>query len=136
LLNLAVASAAMGQSPLNPPTVEGWHTGKEWIDGGTLNERVNFAVNELAEVSRPGVQAVISRLSAAGKTLAPEACLEQCLDLVGPLTVNSATRQTLLNAVTGGGPLHFGTAAERQASAGRIARLLQLIVATPEYQFA
>jgi hypothetical protein len=136
LLNLAIASAAMGQSPLNPPTVEGWPTGKEWIDGGTLNERVNFAVNELAEVSRPGVQAVISRLSAAGKTLAPEACLEQCLDLVGPLTVNSATRQTLLNAVTSGGPLHFGTAAERQASAGRIARLLQLIVATPEYQFA
>jgi hypothetical protein len=136
LLTLATASAAMGQSLLNPPTVEGWHTGKEWIDGGTLNERVNFAVNELAEVTRPGVQAVISRLSAAGKTLAPEACLEQCLDLVGPLTVNSATRQTLLNAVNSGGPLRFGTAAERQASAGRIARLLHLIVATPEYQFA
>jgi hypothetical protein len=136
LLNLATASAAMGQSLLNPPTVEGWHTGKEWIDGGTLNERVNFAVNELAEVSRPGVQAVISRLSAAGKTLDPEACLEQCLDLVGPLTVNSATRQTLLNAISKDGPLRFGTAAEQQASARRIARLLQLIVATPEYQFA
>ena len=29
----------MGQDLLNPPTVEGWHTGKEWIDSGTLVER-------------------------------------------------------------------------------------------------
>ena len=26
----------MGQDLLNPPTVEGWHTGREWIDSGTL----------------------------------------------------------------------------------------------------
>ena len=25
----------MGQDLANPPTVEGWHTGKEWIDSGT-----------------------------------------------------------------------------------------------------
>src|SRR5262245_20172375 len=40
LLTLPAAANAMGQSLMNPPTVEGWHTGKEWIDGGTLNERV------------------------------------------------------------------------------------------------
>ena len=34
LLTLATASNVMGQSLLNPPTVEGWHTGKEWIDDG------------------------------------------------------------------------------------------------------
>ena len=45
LLTLATASNVMGQSLLNPPTVEGWHTGKEWIDGGTLNERVNAFVD-------------------------------------------------------------------------------------------
>ena len=32
------SATLMGQQLLNPPTVEGWHTGKEWIDGGTLNE--------------------------------------------------------------------------------------------------
>jgi uncharacterized protein (DUF1800 family) len=136
LLTLPAASAAMGQSLLNPPTVEGWHTGKEWIDGGTLNERVNFAVNELAHETKPGVQTLISRLSAAGQTLAPEACVDQCLDLVGPLSVSSATRQTLIKAVASGGALDFGTTTERQASAERLTRLLQLIVATPEYQFA
>ena len=26
----------MGQDLFNPPTVEGWHTGKEWIDSGTF----------------------------------------------------------------------------------------------------
>ena len=32
----------MGQELLNLPSGEGWHTGKEWIDGGTLVERINF----------------------------------------------------------------------------------------------
>ena len=33
----------MGQDLMNPPSVEGWHTGKEWIDTGILVERINFA---------------------------------------------------------------------------------------------
>ncbi|GIT44037.1 MAG: hypothetical protein Ct9H300mP11_19730 [Chloroflexota bacterium] len=33
----------MGMDLMNPPTVEGWHTGREWIDSGTLVERINFA---------------------------------------------------------------------------------------------
>ena len=33
----------MGMDLMNPPTVEGWHTGHEWIDSGTLVERINFA---------------------------------------------------------------------------------------------
>ncbi|MCI0440584.1 MAG: DUF1800 domain-containing protein, partial [Chloroflexi bacterium] len=44
LPRLGNAASVMGQQLYNPPTVEGWHTGHEWIDGGTLNERVNFAV--------------------------------------------------------------------------------------------
>jgi len=27
----------MGQDLMNPPTVEGWHTGREWIDSGTFH---------------------------------------------------------------------------------------------------
>jgi hypothetical protein len=126
----------MGQRLLNPPTVEGWHTGKEWIDGGTLTERVNFAVNELASLTKPGVQAIIKRVSATGDSLTPEACVDQCLELIGPLTVSDETRQALIRAVAQGGAWRFGTPAERQASAERIGRVLQLIVATREYQFA
>lgn len=136
LTTLATATTVMGQRLLNPPTVEGWHTGKEWIDGGTLTERVNFAVNELASLTRPGVQAIIKRVSAMGDALTPEACVEQCLELIGSLAVSPETSQTLVNAMTQGGVLRFGMPAERQTSAERIGRLLQLIVATREYQFA
>ena len=132
----AVAAGAMGQRLMNPPTVEGWHTGKEWIDGGTLNERVNFAVNTVADVTKPGIQAIIDRLHAKGTALAPEEFVDDCLDLVGPLTVRDETRQALCRYATSGGALRFGTDAERQASHERIGRMLQLIVASQEYQFA
>ena len=95
LHDLATAAAAMGQFLHNPPTVEGWHTGKEWIDGGTLTERVNFAVNAVADVSNPGIQDIIQRLKAKGEALAPELCVEACLDLVGPIEVGDATRRVL-----------------------------------------
>ena len=39
----------MGQDLMNPPTVEGWHTGKEWIDGGTLN----LSLIHISEPTRP-----------------------------------------------------------------------------------
>ena len=39
--------AIMGQRLMNPPTVEGWHTGHEWIDSGTLSERVGFVESQL-----------------------------------------------------------------------------------------
>ena len=47
-------SDAMGQNLLQPLTVEGWHTGPEWIDGGTLNTRVNFASEEVNDPRKPG----------------------------------------------------------------------------------
>ena len=39
----------MGQELMNPPSVEGWHTGKEWIDTGILVERVNFAAEQVGD---------------------------------------------------------------------------------------
>ena len=136
LHDLAAAAVAMGQGLLNPPTVEGWHTGKEWIDGGTLTERVNFAVNQLADVSKPGMQAMVQWLRAKGSTLTPEAFVDGCLELMGPLTVSERTRQALQRYATSGGELRFGTAAEDEASTARVGRMLQLIVASQEYQFA
>jgi uncharacterized protein (DUF1800 family) len=140
LLELDSATDTMGQQLMNPPTVEGWHTGKEWIDGGSLNERVNFAVNQLADLAKPGIQDIVNRLAerdgAPGGSLAAEEVVDGCLDLVGPLEVDDVTRQALLDAIEAGGRLRFDTPEERQASAARIDRLLQLIVASREYQFA
>ena len=43
----------MGQGLLQPPSVEGWHEGVEWVDSGALVERVNFVAHELANVENP-----------------------------------------------------------------------------------
>ena len=55
-INMVFECRYMGQDLLMPPTVEGWHTGQEWIDSGSLVERVNFVADQLANTSRTGVR--------------------------------------------------------------------------------
>ncbi|MCH7786814.1 MAG: DUF1800 domain-containing protein [Chloroflexi bacterium] len=136
LTQLGGAPGLMGQELMNPPTVEGWHTGKEWIDGGTLNERINFAVNQLSDVTKPGIKDIIDRLGAEAASLSPEEFVNRCLDLVGPIDVGSETRAGLLKYAASEGALRFGSDSEREQSAARIGRMLQLIAASREYQFA
>ena len=136
----ANAAKLMGQELFNPPTVEGWHTGQEWIDGGMLTERINFAVDEVGDAGKPGIQALIKRLRAAGDSLTPEQFVDSCLDLVGPLTVEESTRADLVRFAHSGGDLVFSSngSANGQTDDGtdRIVLMLQLIVASREYQFA
>ena len=131
-----VSTTLMGQQLLNPPTVEGWHTGKEWIDGGTLNERINFAVEHIGDEEVPGVRKIVDRLSDTGGPLSPEEFTNQCLDLVGPLDVGDQTRETLLEYAVSGGTLDLGTPEGREKSVPRIIHMLQMIVSSKEYQFA
>ena len=127
------AASSMGQGLLNPPTVEGWHTGHEWIDGGALNARVNFAVNQFNDVAKPGIQDIISRL---GESVAPEELVDRCLDLAGHIEVGEQTRSALLKYANSVGPISLDTDEARDESAGKVARMLQLVVASREYQFA
>jgi uncharacterized protein (DUF1800 family) len=136
LTSLDGACKAMGQALMDPPSVEGWHTGKEWIDGGTLAERVNFAVNQVKDPAKPGVQEIVRRLSETNDRLTPEEFVDRCLDLVGPLELSTESCRALLDFAERGGDLSFDTEEARRESAGRVAQLLTLIVAAPEYQFA
>lgn len=133
LSRLPAAVTAMGQELLNPPTVEGWHTGREWIDGGTLSERVEFAVGEVSSAASPGIRSIIGRLEALGNPLAPDEVVDACLDLVGPLTVGAEAREAMIEHVRREGPLTFDDA---DAAGERVVRLLQVIVSTREYQLA
>ena len=94
---LSAATGVMGQQLMNPPTVEGWHTGHEWIDGGTLNERINFAVNQLNDLSKPGVQDIVSRMSeqSADGKLAPDQFVNMTLELAGHVAVDDNTMEGL-----------------------------------------
>ncbi|GIT02435.1 MAG: hypothetical protein CM1200mP27_10600 [Chloroflexota bacterium] len=73
----------MGQDLLNPPTVEGWHTGREWIDSGTLVERINFTADQVGNINHSGVKNIINRLSSVGPVLTAEQLVEGCLENLG-----------------------------------------------------
>src|SRR5262245_6027193 len=133
LREIALECRYMGQDLLNPPSVEGWHTGKEWIDTGCLVERINFAAQRVGALHKPGVRLIVDRLCAAGP-LAPERFVDMTLDLAGPLSLRPATRQALDHYARLGGELRFATEAEERASSQRVSELLQLIVASREYQ--
>jgi uncharacterized protein (DUF1800 family) len=121
----------MGQDLLNPPTVEGWHTGKEWIDSGTLVERVNFAAGEVGRVNAPGIQAIIQRLGSEGPTISAERLVDGCLEMLGHYELSQETRALLLSHAQTAATLRTGT----EEFAQSVGQMLQLIVSTQEYQF-
>ncbi len=123
----------MGQELLNPPSVEGWHSGVEWINSGALMKRTNFVADMVNEVDRPGIRKIIDRAQA--EATSPEALVDACLDLLGPLQFNEGTRAELVahaeqNCVCG------RNGKSDAESAQQVAELLQLIVSTREYMFA
>ena len=136
LLEMGFEAMYMGQELLNPPSVEGWHTGKEWIDSGALVNRVNFAADQVGNLDHPGIQAIVRRLSSHGASMSPEELVDRCLDLIGPLRVLDQTRSELVGKAQRYGEARFGTTQEKAGFARRVAETLQLIVATREFQFA
>ena len=77
-------SVWMGQELNNPPSVEGWHQGTEWIDTGTLVERINFASEQFGDLNKPGVRAMIDSIRHGGiERLSTEHLVDRCLDAMG-----------------------------------------------------
>ena len=135
---LAYQGFYMGQGLLQPPSVEGWHEGMEWIDSGSLVERVNFVAQELSSLDKPGVRAIIDRLAAANDgVLTPEELVDQCLDLLGPVAVEDNTRAALVDfAAAGGGALNLSGHQAGDAAEQRVSNVLRVIASTREYQLA
>src|SRR5918999_1402478 len=121
----------MGQDLLNPPTVEGLHTGKEWIDSGTLVERVNFAAGEMGRIDAPGIQAIIKQLASEGSSISAERLVDGCLEMLGGYDLMEETRTLLLGHAQEAATLRTGT----EEFAQSVGQMLQLIAATQEYQF-
>ncbi len=129
---LALTIRYMGQDLLNPPTVEGWHTGREWIDSGTLVERINFTADNVGNIHLPGVRAIIDRLRSEGATLSPERLVDGCLELLGGYELAEETRGELVALARSEGEVQTGA----EDFSLRVAQMLQSIVATTEYLFA
>ena len=127
----------MGQGLLQPPSVEGWHEGVEWVDSGALVERVNFVAHEMANVQNPGVRRIIERLAAEnGGVLSPESLVDHCLDLLGPIVVADDTRTALVNYAAHEGDLFLTGHQPEDEAEKRVGELLSLATATREFQLA
>jgi hypothetical protein len=128
MFQVGLSTNYMGQELLNPPSVEGWHEGAEWIDSGSLVERVNFASRYLGDPRSPGVQAISDRLSSEQSThIDSESLVDSCIDLLGPIEVSDETRSTLVES---------SRAYEQDEFTRRVAETLRLIGSTREYQLA
>lgn len=128
------AMGLMGQTLMNPLTVEGWHTGKDWIDCGTLNERVNYAVEQVSDATNPGIKDIIDRLRAE-TPLSPTKFVNRALELTGHVSIKPDTRDTLLDYAKFNNGLKSTEGLKSDHLENRIVRMLQLIVSTREYQF-
>ena len=118
--------AIMGQRLMNPPTVEGWHTGHEWIDSGTLSERVGFVESQFEDISKPGVKDMVDRVGSLDDD--PSRIVDRCLDILGRINVSESTYASLVAyAEELGG--------EDDDSVG-VHNLLQMTASTVDYQFA
>lgn len=134
LFELSQFPKYMGMDLMNPPTVEGWHTGYEWIDSGTLVERINFAADFLGQTDLPGVKDMVDRVMAQGETLTAEQFVDGCADIVGCLNLSDETRGQLVAHAQAGGAASHGTSAEQSEFTRRSGEMFQMIAATAEYQ--
>ena len=134
---LAQQISFMGQGLLDPPSVEGWHEGSEWIDSGSLVERVNFAAKELGDVQNPGVQAIIERFATEdGGTLSPKQLVDRCLDVLGPIPVSDDTLASLVEFAAKSGQVHLKGHKPGDEAEQHVGNMLRLVASTREFQLA
>jgi hypothetical protein len=125
----------MGQQLLNPPSVEGWHQGLEWIETGSLTERVNFASQHLGDISKPGVRRIIRNvMDHEGESISAEACVDKCLDQLGSIQTSQYTYNTLVEFAQENGIPNINLLKDKEKAAKKISELISLVASVPEFQ--
>ncbi len=135
LVAIAQEPSHMGQALHNPPSVEGWQTGRDWINSGSVVKRINFVADQVSNTELPGVQKLVQRvLVSSDNQIKEEDLVDRCLDLMGPLEISEETRRELIAYVEAEGPVKISPDNGHDTEQ-RVADMLALIAATPEYQF-
>lgn len=135
ILDRALQMTYMGQQLTNPPSVEGWHQGTEWIDTGTLVERLNFATQQFSDVNKKGVGAMIKRISSQSEgVISPDHLVESCLDAMGFVQVSDETQAVLEQFASQLGEIRGDTLEENESDRQNVAQILQMVAATHEFQ--
>ena len=112
----------MGQWLHNPPSVEGWHQGEEWIETGSLVERINFASEQLGDATLPGVASILSRV--VEERVPGDRLLDKCLAELGELELSEETSASLREFAVSGGPV------DRE----KASQMLRMIAASQDFQ--
>ena len=115
----------MGQFLLNPPSVEGWHEGEEWIDSGSLIERINYATSEISNKNAKGVKDIVDIVLQKNITNSDE-ILNNCLESLGYLEITENTKKIIQEHIEKN---KFNSEEEK------ILDILKLIVSTPDFQY-
>jgi len=135
LESMANEAGYMGQEILDPPSVEGWHTGYEWVNSGSLVKRINFVADRVGDTELPGVRRIVEKIATAnGPSMSPAEFVDQCLHQMGQLPVADNTRLELINHAANEGSISWQDA-DHDESSRRTGEMLSLIGATREYQF-
>ncbi|MAF37399.1 MAG: hypothetical protein CL696_00695 [Chloroflexi bacterium] len=122
----------MGQFLNNPPSVEGWHQGTDWLDTGTLVERVNFASQQIGDPAKPGIHAMIERIASTPNNVAsPENLISVCLEEMGVISVEEDTMKVLIDFVSQG---HDQPINASNDGSQKISAALQMVASTKEFQ--
>lgn len=132
---LSEATGLMGQQLLNPPTVEGWHTGREWIDSSFLVQRINFASDRLGNPGNPGIGSLIDRIVSGRTSIDPYDLIEACLYELGALEALDTTKESIKSELELTGPLDCSRTG-REKFGEVTADVLRLIASSREFQLA
>ena len=131
MLQIGKEPTYMGQSILDPPSVEGWYTGHEWINSGSLLARINFVADRVSDSTLPGIRTIIQSMKSDGVTT-PEQLVEAAAEHMGFVEFSKETRDELVENAKAAGDLDWGN---EEVAATRIGEAMALIGATTEYQF-
>ena len=124
----------MGQTLLNPPSVEGWHQGVEWIETGSLIERLNFASQQLGDMEKPGVRALIQNIMADKEAItSAKKLVDRCLDQLGAIEVSPDTKSVLVEFAENQLPAS-DSVQPLEGTKQKISELLRLVATVPEFQ--
>ena len=115
----------MGQMLTNPPSVEGWHQGVEWVDTGTLIERINFASEQLGDESKAGVRGMVDSIMSASPDPSPDDLVDLCLENLGAIAISDETRVIVRKRAEMG-----------EHSRDKVVEMLRLTAATHDFQRA
>ena len=124
IMDRAKQMVYMGQHLNNPPSVEGWHQGVEWLDTGTLVERINFASEQFGDLNKPGVKAMVESIASNNvEPLSSQRLVNLCLEQMGDVQVSDASRDILVD---------FAEQSDRSTEA--IAGILRLSASADNFQ--